>query len=154
MNLVRSILGVCLAIVAILSLANLGWWLVMKAIGRLLESARDVIKQEHINKLQDLREQQQRKLREELASAKARGTTRRRFVTPAGKTVDLDILEQHSLRRNCLEELNLNPDANWSSIKKAWRRQALVCHPDRGGDQDVWLRKLRAYEALEQMYCQ
>ena len=152
MTLLTTILGVFLAIVAIVLIANLGWWLVIKAIGPLLETARDLIKHEHINKLQDLRAEQQRRQQEMVAAAKARELSRRKFVTPSGQTVLLDSLEQLSLKRNCLEELHLNSNANWPAIKKAWRRQALIYHPDRGGDQGIWLRKLRAYEALEQMH--
>ncbi len=152
MTLLTTILGVCLAIVAIVLIANLGWWLVIKAIGPLLETARDLIRHEHINRLQDLRAEQQRRQQEMVAAAKARELSQRKFVTPSGQTVLLDSLEQLSLKRNCLEELHLNPNANWPAIKKAWRRQALIYHPDRGGDQGIWLRKLRAYEALEQMH--
>lgn len=152
MTLLTMIPGVFLAIVAIVLIANLGWWFVIKIIGPLLETARDLIKYEHINKLQDLRAEQLRKQREMVAAAKARELSRRKFVTPSGLTVILDSLEQLSLKRNCLEELHLNPNANWPAIKKAWRRQALIYHPDRGGDQGLWLRKLRAYEALEQMH--
>lgn len=151
MTLLTTILGVCLAIVAIVLIANLGWWLVIKAIGPLLETARDLIRHEHINRLQDLRAEQQRR-QQVVAAAKARELSRRKFVTPSGQTVLLDSLEQLSLKRNCLEELHLNSNANWPAIKKAWRRQALIYHPDRGGDQGLWLRKLRAYEALEQMH--
>lgn len=152
MTLLTTVLGVCLAIVAIVLIANLGWWLVIQAIGPLLETARDLIRHEHINRLQDLRAEQQRRQQEMVAAAKARELSRRKFVTPSGQTVLLDSLEQLSLKRNCLEELHLNPNANWPAIKKAWRRQALIYHPDRGGDQGLWLRKLRAYEALEQMH--
>lgn len=151
MTLLTTILGVCLAIVAIVLIANLGWWLVIKAIGPLLETARDLIRHEHLNRLQDLRAEQQRR-QQVVAAAKARELSRRKFVTPSGQTVLLDSLEQLSLKRNCLEELHLNSNANWPAIKKAWRRQALIYHPDRGGDQGLWLRKLRAYEALEQMH--
>lgn len=147
-------MGVCLAVMAIILIANLCWWLAMKATSRLLEMARDIIKQEHIHKLQDLREEQQRIQRAVLAAARAREASRRKFVTPSGQTVVLDIMGQSSLKSNCLEELHLSPDANWPTIKKAWRCQALLYHPDRGGNPSIWLRKLRAYEALEQMHQQ
>ena len=32
--------------------------------------------------------------------------------------------------------LQINPDANIETIKKAYRRRALECHPDRGGSHE------------------
>ena len=155
MNLLTTIMRICVAIISIIAIilvANLGWWLVLKAVEPLLEKARDSIKHEHINKLQNIRAEHQRRQQEIIAAAKARKVSSKKFVTPSGQTVILNTLEQLSLQRNCLMELHLSPNANWPAIKKAWRRQALIYHPDRGGDQDLWLRKLRAYEALEQIH--
>jgi len=152
MNILTTIMRTSAVIMLVILTANLGWWLVIKAIGPLLEKARDSIKHQHINNIQNIRTEELRRQREMLAAAKIRMASRKKFVTPSGQTVVLDTLEQISFKRNCLKELHLSHNANWPAIKKAWRRQALIYHPDRGGNQDLWLRKLRAYEALEQMH--
>jgi hypothetical protein len=52
----------------------------------------------------------------------------------------------------CLAELQLEASLStihWHEIRKHWRRRSLSWHPDRGGSVQIWLRKQRAYEALE-----
>jgi len=54
-------------------------------------------------------------------------------------------------RRICCDELGLPEGSDWASVRRFWRRGSLHWHPDRGGDPLQWLRKRRAYEALDQL---
>ena len=53
--------------------------------------------------------------------------------------------------RSCWLELGLNAPCRWSELRRHWRRSSLRWHPDQGGDNAAWLRRLRAYEALRQL---
>lgn len=44
--------------------------------------------------------------------------------------------------------LEIEHQATFDDIKKAYRRKALICHPDKGGKKDQWLELLKAYETL------
>lgn len=46
------------------------------------------------------------------------------------------------------QTLLLEPDSGWEQIKKAYRRMAAECHPDRGGDATEFMRVREAYEVL------
>ena len=46
------------------------------------------------------------------------------------------------------ETLQLDPGVGWESVKKAYRRLAADCHPDRGGDPAVFVSIRQAYEVL------
>jgi DnaJ family protein A protein 2 len=48
------------------------------------------------------------------------------------------------------ELLKVNPDASSEDIKKAFRKQALVHHPDRGGDEEMFKKIQNAYEILSE----
>jgi hypothetical protein len=53
--------------------------------------------------------------------------------------------------RSCWLELGLSGPCSVSELRRHWRRSSLRWHPDQGGDNAAWLRRLRAYEALRQL---
>jgi DnaJ-like protein len=59
---------------------------------------------------------------------------------------------QHYLARDkqaeAYQALLLEPGSGWGLIKKAYRRMAAECHPDRGGDAAEFMRVREAYEVL------
>lgn len=81
---------------------------------------------------------------------------RRRRHQPVVAVVDLEgsrrrlsLEEVAAFRRRCCAELELPEGCDWTSVRRFWRRGSLQWHPDRGGDPAQWLRKRRAYEALD-----
>lgn len=46
------------------------------------------------------------------------------------------------------ELLGVEKTATEDQIKKAFRKKALKCHPDKGGDPDVFKEMTHAYEIL------
>jgi hypothetical protein len=95
----------------------------------------------------------QQAIREEERRAGERSSSRR--------IVDLDgqqcIVTQGNLPsflRLCMLELELdvNPSTlDWQQVRRHWRQRSLTWHPDRGGHVQNWLRKQRAYEAIENL---
>lgn len=47
---------------------------------------------------------------------------------------------------NCFTELGLAGASSKEEVVAAWRKLAMVHHPDRGGDHDTFVRLKRAYE--------
>lgn len=151
MTLLTALLALLLAALLLRWLCLAGWWLLLRLLDPLLERARVDVQAERVRKLQDWQLERARLHRIAAAQQRQRQASQRRFVTPEGEKVLLDGLEQLSLARRCRAELQLGSEADWPAVKKAWRRLVLTYHPDRGGDPQVWLRKLRAYEALQQL---
>lgn len=95
----------------------------------------------------------QQAIREEERRANKRSGSRR--------IVDLDgqqcIVSQDNLDsflRICMLELELNMNLStldWQQVRRHWRQRSLTWHPDRGGHVQNWLRKQRAYEAIEKL---
>lgn len=46
------------------------------------------------------------------------------------------------------ETLGVDPDATEDDIKRAYKRKAMIVHPDRGGDNDAFTALKKAYEVL------
>ena len=44
--------------------------------------------------------------------------------------------------------LGINPSASQTEIKKAFNKKALVCHPDKGGDEQEYKKLQEAYETI------
>uniref|UniRef100_A0A3P8UTX3 SEC63 homolog, protein translocation regulator n=1 Tax=Cynoglossus semilaevis TaxID=244447 RepID=A0A3P8UTX3_CYNSE len=57
-------------------------------------------------------------------------------------------LDREYQEYNPYEVLNLDPGASLSEIKKQYRVLSLKFHPDKGGDQDTFMRIAKAYNAL------
>lgn len=55
-------------------------------------------------------------------------------------------------RLDALALFELDSDCSWSEIRSAYRRQAGVHHPDRGGDSEQFCRVRDAYELLACCY--
>jgi len=50
--------------------------------------------------------------------------------------------------QNPYEVLGVSKDATQAEIKTAYKRLAMRCHPDRGGDKDTFAELNNAYEIL------
>jgi hypothetical protein len=77
---------------------------------------------------------------------------------PSWCLIDLDgrkcLLDREQLEpftRRCRAELGLQAPCSLRELRRHWRRSSLRWHPDRGGEHEAWLRRLRAYEALCQL---
>ena len=51
-----------------------------------------------------------------------------------------------------LAVLELTGTPTWDEIKKQYRKMAMKCHPDRGGDGEMFKKVQAAYELLEEQY--
>lgn len=49
------------------------------------------------------------------------------------------------------EILGVSPDASEDEIRRAYKRAAMRCHPDRGGDMAEFQRVKKAYEQLNKV---
>ncbi|MBF0266513.1 MAG: DnaJ domain-containing protein [Gammaproteobacteria bacterium] len=54
---------------------------------------------------------------------------------------------------SALENLNLTIPTDWDTIKKQYRHEANLSHPDKGGDAVKFIEVREAYEVLKQVYC-
>lgn len=104
---------------------------------RMLQAA-----QQHQRQLEQQRRQRERERRQQ------RGWT---LVDPDGRRRWLDVTELEGFARLCRQELGLAAACGLRELRRHWRRRSLEWHPDRGGDPQAWLRRLRAYEALCQL---
>lgn len=117
----------------------------------LLEKARDGVKAEKIHNIYNYQQRARASWNAQIADQERRKKESKRYVTPEGRTVTLDLEGQRQLIWRCLDELGLPNTASWLEIKSGWRKQVFKWHPDRGGDPEIWLVKLRSYEALESL---
>ena len=151
MSLITSLLILAAALLLVLLISRAGWWFFLKMIDPLLEQARDGVKTENVRRILGQQQHQREAWRLQQRAAQERQGPTKRMVTPEGTTVVLDLPGQRQLIWSCCAELDLPPSSTWKEIKKGWRKQVFKWHPDRGGDPETWLRKLRSYEALEQL---
>lgn len=136
-------------VIGIFLISRILWWAFVRVMDPLLEKARDSVKAEKINNIYDYQQRARDAWRAQLEDRERRQRETRRFVTPDGTNVSLDREGQRQLLWRCLSELGLPTNASWEEIKRGWRKQVFKWHPDRGGDPEMWLIKLRSYEALE-----
>ncbi|MFZ4565032.1 MAG: hypothetical protein ACOYMY_01105 [Prochlorococcaceae cyanobacterium] len=99
--------------------------------------------------LRQVRWREQELLLEQQAARRRRHEPMVAVIDLEGSRRRLSPEEVTAFRRRCCEELELPEGCDWSSIRRFWRRGSLHWHPDRGGDPGQWLRKRRAYEALD-----
>lgn len=151
MGILELLLLLLLGLGGLSLLGRLAWWVFFQLVGPLLESTRESISSDRVVWLLREQESQRRQLQAAREAAERRQREARPFVTPAGEKLMLDRDGQQQLDWQCCRELGLQRAASWDEIKRAWRRQVKNTHPDMGGDPDIWLRKLRAYEALEKL---
>jgi hypothetical protein len=140
--LITALLGTIALLVALSLLILAGWWLVLRIIDPLLESSRMSVQQERILRHHELLERHRQERARQLARK------RHRVVDLNGQVCWLLPDELRGFLRSCWVELELAEGSAWSVVRQHWRRSSLRWHPDHGGDPVVWLRKQRAYEAL------
>ena len=141
-TLISALLASAALLVALWLLIQGGWWLVLRLIDPLLERARVGVKQERILRHHQLLEQHRQ------ARARQIARQRRRVIDLDGQVCWLLPVELRAFERSCWSELELAEGSAWSVVRQHWRRSSLRWHPDHGGDPALWLRKQRAYGAL------
>ncbi len=144
------LLALTIAALALLLLwagAAMGWWLLGALFDPLVERSRADLDRQRILQAALLREQAMQRLR--LQRQHQRSALRLHDLD--GRPLLLSEDELESFQRRCLAELELPAPCSWPEIRRHWRRQSLIWHPDRGGDRLRWLRRQRAYEALGQI---
>jgi hypothetical protein len=102
----------------------------------------------------DLRHRVLKRALLDLESAHQKRVRSVRVVTLDGESRTLHDAEWPLFLAECLRELELDApfeSFRWSDIRQHWRQQSLRWHPDRGGSVQVWLRKQRAYQAIEEL---
>ena len=89
----------------------------------------------------------------EFEAQRKREAEKRAFTDLDGKRVYLNRQEQQEFKNECLQVLGLSTSQRYTkqSIRQHWRKHVLRWHPDQGGDSEIWLAKIRAYEALIKM---
>ena len=99
-----------------------------------------------------LREQAKAHARRRLRSQQQLQRSALRLHDLDGRPLLLSEEELEGFQRRCLAELELPGPRSWAEIRRHWRRQSLIWHPDRGGDRLRWLRRQCAYEALQLLW--
>lgn len=125
--------------------------LALRLLGRVqgwgLQALQEAVRNDQL--LQRVRWRELELQREQQAARQRRQQPVVAVVDLEGKHRRLSLEDVASFRRRCFEELELPEECDWASVRRFWRRGSLHWHPDRGGDPALWLRKRRAYEALE-----
>lgn len=143
-----------LALALLLSLAglavlwcalSLAFSLYLALMVRWSESCRDDLLMDRLLQVVRQRQQQQQLQRQQ---RQAIGWT---LVDLDGRRLWLEASRLEGFVRRCRQELELSAPCTLAELRRHWRRGSLRWHPDRGGDPQVWLRRLRAYEALCQL---
>jgi len=140
--LITALLGTAALLMALWLLILGGWWLVLRLIDPLLERGRLGVQQERILRLHALQERHRQERARQLERQ------RLRVVDLEGQVCWMLPEELVAFQRSCWAELELAEGSAWSVVRQHWRRSSLRWHPDHGGDPAIWLRKQRAYEAL------
>jgi hypothetical protein len=139
LSLLLSIVGMVL----LWGLLTAAFSLYLSLMVRLSESCRDGWTSDRILEAARLRQQAvQRRQRQAL------GWT---LVDLDGRCCWLEASQLDPFVRRCRQELELGAPCGLAELRRHWRRGSLRWHPDRGGDPQAWLRRLRAYEALRQL---
>ncbi|MFT5720499.1 MAG: hypothetical protein ACI9W6_000795 [Motiliproteus sp.] len=73
-----------------------------------------------------------------------------RYAATDSSSIDSSSIDSSSIdkRLDALALFELESDCSWSEIRRAYRRQAGIHHPDRGGDGERFCRVRDAYELL------
>jgi len=141
--LITVLLGTAAVLLGLWVLILAGWWLTLRLIDPLLERSRTAVQQERILRHHQAIAQQRQ------AMARQRERQRRRVVDLDGQVRWLLPEEIQAFQRRCWSELELAEGSSWAVVRQHWRRNSLRWHPDHGGDPAIWLRKQRAYGALD-----
>lgn len=141
-SMLMAVLLTAVLLVALWAVLDRALWLSMRMFDPLLERSRHAMEQDRI-----LRQLAARQLLQ--AQAQARQQQRSRVVDLDGRLRWLLPEELRAFQGRCWTELGLPIGTPWPMVRRQWRRRSLAWHPDQGGDPADWLRKQRAYEALE-----
>jgi len=141
-SLLKAVLLTAVLLVVLWVVLDRALWLSMRMFDPLLERSRHALEQERI-----LRQLAARQLLQ--AQAQAREQQRTRVVDLDGRQRWLLPEELRVFQGRCWAELGLATGTPWPMVRRQWRRRSLAWHPDQGGDPADWLRKQRAYEALQ-----
>jgi DnaJ-class molecular chaperone len=52
---------------------------------------------------------------------------------------------------NYYDLLEITPSANQTTIKKAFQKKVMKVHPDKGGNQEMFLKVMKAYKVLSDL---
>jgi hypothetical protein len=140
---VAALLLSLLGLAALWGLLRAGLALYLLLMDRWSQNCRDAITSE---RLQEQGQRHQQALNQQ--RRRRRGWS---LVDLDGRTLALEAKELEPFARRCRAELGLSGPCSVSELRRHWRRSSLRWHPDQGGDNAAWLRRLRAYEALRQL---
>ncbi len=143
MAVVAALLFSLLGLAALWGLLRAGLALYLLLMERWSQNCRDAITSE---RLQEQGQRQQQALNRQ--RRRRRGWS---LVDLDGRTLALEASQLEPFARRCRAELGLSGPCSLSELRRHWRRSSLRWHPDQGGDNAAWLRRLRAYEALRQL---
>ena len=130
-------------------LAQAAWWLYWWWMERWTDAIRRGF---HADRVRQQAEAYQRAVAAARQAARRAARSRARtFIDLDGARIRVPADQLRLFRGRCCRELGVEPGASWSAIRRQWRRRSLDWHPDHGGSVAVWLRKQRAYQALEQL---
>lgn len=73
-------------------------------------------------------------------------------VRPAQARASVPAAAPPDAYRRACAELGVEPGSDWAAVRATWRRNLPLWHPDKGGDAEVWSRKLAAYTLLEALH--
>lgn len=143
MAVVAALLLSLLGLAALWGLLRAGLALSLLLMDRWSQNCRDAIASE---RLQQQGQRQQQALNQQ--RRRRRGWS---VVDLDGRTLALEASQLEPFAKLCRAELGLSGPCSVSELRRHWRRSSLRWHPDQGGDNAAWLRRLRAYEALRQL---
>jgi hypothetical protein len=147
-TLARLFLALGLALLGLLLLrllADLAWSLINHWVDPAVERVRSASDQERIQRILAAR-LAARERHQTAARAQGRQV---RLTDLNGQPLSLSPDQIPVFHSRCCQELGLPAGSGWPRIRQQWRRQSLRWHPDHGGDTATWLRKQRAYDALQ-----
>jgi hypothetical protein len=147
-SLITALLGTAALLLGLWALIMGGWWLALRLIDPLLERSRTSVQQERILRHHQALERQRQAL------ARDRDRQRLQVVDLDGQVCWLLPEQIPAFHRRCWAELGLPEGSPWPVVRQHWRRSSLRWHPDHGGDPALWLRKQRAYGALDKARAQ
>ncbi len=143
MAVVAALLLSLLGLAALWGMLRAGLALSLLLMDRWSQNCRDAIASE---RLQQQGQRQQQALNQQ--RRRRRGWS---VVDLDGRTLALEASQLEPFAKLCRAELGLSGPCSVSELRRHWRRSSLRWHPDQGGDNAAWLRRLRAYEALRQL---
>ena len=135
-----------------LCLAQFAWWLYWRLMERWTDAVRQGLQAAQVRQHAEAYQRAVAAARRAAREAARSRASARTFIDLDGSRLRVPADQLRLFRGRCCRELGVEPGASWSAIRRQWRRSSLDWHPDHGGSLEVWLRKQRAYQALEQLH--